>query len=143
MDYPPEKERMPLRAELVTFAFLAVFFAIVAGIYTYVAELEVIGSTAFTGLALMSAMIAAYLWLVGRRIEPRWEDRVDAEISEATGEVGVFSPTSWWPLIAGAGAALVFLALAIGFWILVPGVIVTAIGVIGMAMEFSRGQHAH
>nr|NLD41352.1 cytochrome c oxidase subunit 4 [Actinomycetales bacterium] len=130
---------------MITFVGLGVFFTIVAVIYITVAEAEPIGSTVFILLACMAYMIGGYLWLLGRRvpIENRWEDRLDAEIAESTGEVGVFAPSSWWPLVVGAGVALVFLALAIGWWIMVPAVIVAAIGLIGLIMEFSTGKHAH
>ncbi|MDO5494822.1 MAG: cytochrome c oxidase subunit 4 [bacterium] len=140
-----KQPKVALNVETVTFIVLGVFFIPVTIVYMMVSDLEPIGSTVFVMLALMAFMIAGYLWLLGRRIkiEDRWEDRPDADISESTGEVGVFSPTSWWPLVAGAGAGLAFLAVAAGWWMMVPAVIVAAIGTIGFVMEFSTGKHAH
>lgn len=143
MDTTLKETRSPLRPEILTFVIMGTFFGLVAVVYMIVADFEVIGSTAFVMLTFMAYMIGGYLWLVSRRIPPRWEDRPDAEIAEATGEIGVFSPTSWWPLIAGLGTALAFLAAAIGWWIMVPAIAVSALGIIGMVMEFSTGQHAH
>lgn len=142
---PPRNPKTPLRTETLTFAGLGLFFTPVSIMYMVWANFEPIGTTVFVLLACMSFMIGGYLWLVSRRtrIEDRWEDRLDAEISEATGEVGVFAPHSWWPLVAGAGTALGFLAVAIGWWIMVPAVIVAAVGVIGLVMEFSTGRYAH
>ena len=132
-----------LQDEFWLFAGLAVFFTIVDAAYMAVAKFEVIGSTVFTLLAAMSAMSAGYLWVLARRTPVRPEDRPSGNIAEGAGEVGVFSSASWWPLICGAGAALAFLAVAIGWWIMVPAVIISVIGLVGMVFEFSTGRHAH
>lgn len=137
------KDSAPFRPEIITFTIFGIFFATVGAVYMSVAAFEPIGSVGFVMLSAMSFMISGYLWLVARRTPTRWEDKVNAEISEATGEIGVFSPSSWWPLVAGVGVALLFLAVAIGWWILVPGVAIGAIGLVGMVMEFSTGHYAH
>lgn len=129
--------------DMATFIGLTIFMTVVALVYMTVSHMEPIGSTLFVLLAAMMGMVAVYLFLLSRRIPVRPEDKLTGEIDEATGEIGVFAPTSWWPLIAGVGAALAFLAVAIGWWIMVPAVIVAAIGTIGMVMEFSVGKHAH
>ena len=41
------------------------------------------------------------------------------------------------------GAAMCFLGVAAGWWIMGIGLIPTIIGVVGWVMEFSRGEHAH
>ena len=56
---------------------------------------------------------------------------------------GVFAPWSWWPLVIGAAAALAFLGLAVGWWVLYLGFVVGVIGLVGWVFEFNRGQHAH
>ena len=94
-------------------------------------------------MAGLSAIIAGYLWVLSRRIELRPEDDPFGEITHRTGEVGVFSPHSWWPLVLGVAAALLFLGAAIGFWISIIGVVVGVMGLVGQIFEFSLGQHAH
>lgn len=133
----------PLRAEFLLFAVLFVFFTIVGVVYLNVADAEPAGTTAFFLVAGLAAIIAGYLWVLSRRIELRPEDDPLGEIAQRTGEIGVFSPHSWWPLVLGAAVALLFLGAAIGFWIAVPGVILGLIGLVGQIFEFSRGQHAH
>ena len=54
------------------------------------------------------------MWLVSRRIEPRPEDRADAEIHEGAGELGFFSPGSYWPVGLALAAAIAGLGLAFG-----------------------------
>ncbi len=133
----------PLRAEFLLFAGLLVFFVIVGTVYLFVADAEPVGTTAFYLVAGLAGIIAGYLWVLSRRIELRPEDDPLGEISQRTGEIGVFSPHSWWPLVLGFATALIFLGLAIGFWIIVPGVMLGLIGLVGQIFEFSRGQHAH
>ena len=47
------------------------------------------------------------------------------------------------PLVIGVAAALAFLALAVGWWILAIAAPVAVVGLVGWVFEFSRGQHAH
>jgi hypothetical protein len=133
----------PLRAEFLLFAFLTVFFLIVGTAYLVVAEAEPVGTTAFYMVAGLAGIIAGYLWVLSRRISVRPEDDPLGEIAVRTGEIGVFSPHSWWPLVLGAASALLFLGVAIGFWITGIGVAIGLIGLVGLVFEFSRGQHAH
>lgn len=136
----PKKSLQP---EFWLFAVLAVFFIIVAIAYIMVAPGEPIGATVFVLVASMAAMSAGYLWILANRTPVRPEDRPSGEIVESAGEIGVFSSASWWPLVCGAGAALAFLAVAIGWWIMVPAVIVSVLGLVGLVFEFSVGRHAH
>ena len=91
----------------------------------------------------MFMMIGVYFKMLARRHGERPEDRNDGEISEQSGEQGVYAPWSWWPLVLGIAGALGFAALAIDWWIMAPAVVVTVIGLVGWVFEFSRGQHAH
>lgn len=133
----------PLRPEFLLFAGLMVFFLIVGTVYLVVADSEPVGTTVFYMLSGLAAIIAGYLWVLSRRIGLRPEDDPLGEIAVRTGEVGVFSPHSWWPLVLGVAAMLIFLGLAIDFWISGIGAIVALVGLVGHVFEFSRGQHAH
>ena len=42
-------------------------------------------------------MCGGYFWFVSRRIDLRPEDRDEAEIADGAGEIGFFSPGSYWP----------------------------------------------
>jgi len=65
-----------------------------------------------------------------------------ALISVAEGEYGFFSPHSWWPLALGAAAGVVFLGLAVGFWLLTIGMFLAALATIGWTFEYFRGENA-
>lgn len=133
----------PLATETKLFLLGAPFFLIVAIAYMYFADFEPVGTTALLLLFGMWAMAGGYLWLVGKRTTPRPEDNLEGNIDEMAGEVGVFAPHSWWPLVLGVAAALAFLGTAVGWWVTGIGVAIGLVGLVGMSFEFSRGQHAH
>ena len=60
----------------------------------------------------------------------------------AEGEYGFFSPHSWWPLPLAAGAALMFLGLAVGWWLLIIGAVVGGMALVGWTFEYFRGENA-
>jgi len=127
---------------------MAVYFAfatIVYGIWTYLEfdAIEPIGTAAMGLTMVLSIFIAYYLYSGHRRTAMLPEDNLEGNISDESGEVGFFSPWSWWPLILGASAALAFLALAVGWWLFYISVPFVIVGVIGFVYEYSRGQHAH
>jgi hypothetical protein len=115
------------------------------GIWTYIdgGAIEPIGTAAMGLLIILSVFVAYYLWMGSRRTATLPEDNLDAEISDDSGEVGFFSPWSWWPLVLGAALGLAFLALAVGWWLFYIAIPFVLVGVIGFVFEYSRGQHAH
>ena len=115
------------------------------GVWTYIdgGVIEPIGTAAMGLLIILSVFVAYYLWMGVKRTSTLPEDNLDGEIADDAGEVGFFSPWSWWPLILGAAAGLAFLALAVGWWLFYISVPFILVGVIGFVYEYSRGQHAH
>ncbi|WP_062293659.1 cytochrome c oxidase subunit 4 [Demequina phytophila] len=133
-----------MRTEANVFIVPALFFFLAGtayGIFTHWSEW--VGFLAIYLTGGMFGMVAIYFKMLERRHGQRAEDRLDAEISEDAGEQGVFAPWSWWPLVCGAGAALVFVAAAVDWWIMAPAGVLAVIGLVGWVMEYSRGQHAH
>jgi len=115
------------------------------GVWTYIdgGAIEPIGTAAMGLLIILSVFVAYYLWMGTRRTATLPEDNLDAEISDDSGEVGFFSPWSWWPFVLGASAAIAFLGLAVGWWVFFIAIPFVLVGVIGFVYEYSRGQHAH
>ena len=60
----------------------------------------------------LTGLIGGFFWFVSRRIDARPEDRKDADIADGAGELGFFSPASYWPFALALSAALMGLALA-------------------------------
>ena len=116
-------------------------FAVAYGILT--GWSEPVGISGLFLLAGLALLIGAYLGYTGRHIDPRPEDNLFGEIAQGSGELGEFAPYSWWPLVAAAGGAVLFLGMAIGIWMMLIGIAVGALGVVGWVYEFYRGEHAH
>jgi hypothetical protein len=140
-----------MRANVVLFWLLAIFFLIAAVIYTlwsYLAGvddhlIEWVGTVAITLSGVLSAFIAFYLGRVHKAQGGQLpEDRLDANIDDGDPELGFFSPWSWWPISLAAGAALAFLGLAVGFWIAYIAVPIAVISLVGWVYEYYRGNFA-
>ncbi|MCC9145475.1 MULTISPECIES: cytochrome c oxidase subunit 4 [unclassified Arthrobacter] len=133
-----------MKVETKLFAYMTPFFIVVGVVYGYLVEwTEPVGYLALFLTGGMSGMIAYYIGFTGKRVGPRPEDRLDAEIHEGSGEQGFFSPWSWWPLLLGASAAIGFLGMAVGWWILYIGAGLAVVALVGWVFEYSRGNHAH
>jgi MFS family permease len=117
------------------------FFAISAVIYGLLAE-EPVGTVALAFTAGLSFLIGYYLLFTARRIDPRPEDSKVAEIAEGAGELGFYSPHSWWPLAVAFCAALTFTGIVIGWWLFIIGAIGAGLAVIGLVFEYYRGEPA-
>ncbi len=107
-------------------------------------HIDWVGTVAIGLSGVLSAFISFYIGRVhaGQGGELP-EDRPDALIDDGEAEQGFFSPWSWWPVMLGGSAALVFLGLAVGFWISFIGVSVLVVSLIGWQYEYYRGYHAH
>ena len=71
------------------------------------------------------------------------EDRLDANIDDGDAEQGFFSPWSWWPIILAGAAALLFLGVAIGVWVMFIAAAVGIIALVGWVYEYQRGYFGH
>jgi hypothetical protein len=96
-----------VKVEARIFLVVAVFcwaVAIMYGIWTdqSAGGVEPVGVAALILSGGLMAIAGSFFWFVSRRIDPRPEDRPDAEIAEGAGDLGFFSPGSYWPIgIAG------------------------------------------
>ena len=131
-----------MRVEAWIFAALAIFFAIVTPIYWFMSK-DPTGTAALIMSFLLVLMIAAYLGLVARRIDPRPEDKKDGEIAEGAGELGFFPPQSIWPLWCAVALGLVVLGPVFGWWLMLIGFAFGGLALTGLVYEYYRGDHAH
>ncbi len=131
-----------MKVEALIFNVIAAFCVIAAVVYGFWAQ-EPIGTTALLLSGGLTGLIGGFFWFVSRRIDPRPEDRKDADIAEGAGELGFFPPFSYWPFALGLSAALMGVALA--FWyswliLIAAGALLLTIG--GLLFEYYTGQNA-
>lgn len=133
-----------MKVESLLFGAGAVVFVPIALVYGWLTGWrEPVGMIGILLTGGLAAMIGGYLYVTGRRLDPRPEDDPLARISDHGGEQGVFSPWSWWPLPLAGAAALVFLGVAVGWWVSLIGVGVGILALMGWVYEYYRGAHAH
>ena len=107
------------------------------------AGFEIIGTAAIAMLAIMAAFLGFYLSMTAKKQGKAPEDVPTANIEDGDFEMGYFAPWSWWPFLIGAFGALVFLSLALGWWLFFIGFPLALVALIGFVFERSRGQLAH
>lgn len=132
-----------MKIETLVFGLGIFWFAPLALVYGWLSGWEPVGTVGLFLLTGLSALVAGYLWITSRRIDERPEDDPQAEIAEGAGELGMFSPHSWWPLPLAVSAAVVFSGLAFGWWMVYTGLVLSAISLVGWVYEYYRGAHAH
>ena len=107
-----------MKIEAWIFAISTAFFVVVSPAYWLIAG-DWTGTSALVMTTLLMAMVTLYLGFHASKMEPRPEDRKDAEIADGAGELGFFPPYSWWPLWCGASLAVMVYGVALGAWWLV------------------------
>ncbi|MEP6562637.1 MAG: cytochrome c oxidase subunit 4 [Nakamurella sp.] len=136
----PAAARGGLRVETWIFLGLTGFFAVAAIIYAIFAPTEAVGIVALSLTGGLTLIIGTFLQFISRRLEePRPEDNDDAEVSDGAGDVGFFSPGSYWPFSLAFSAA--FLAYATAFllvWLMIIGVGFLLFSVCGLIFEYHR-----
>jgi hypothetical protein len=131
-----------VKVEALIFNVIAVFCILAAIVYGFWSH-EPVGTTALLLSAGLTGLIGGFFWFVSRRIDARPEDRKDAEIADGAGELGFFSPGSYWPMTLAASAGVLGLGLAFWFiWLVVIGLVALLCSVGGLLFEYYVGQNA-
>jgi len=134
-----------VRTEYKIFGSVALFLFGAAIVYAFwtrgeTGHLEWVGTVALILSGLLCSMCAGFFWFVSRRIDLRPEDRDDAEIVEGAGEIGFFSPGSYWPFGLALFAAVAGLGLVFVMWWLVAlGLIGVIFSACGLLFEYYSG----
>jgi multisubunit Na+/H+ antiporter MnhC subunit len=132
-----------MKVETWIFGGCSLFFLLVAPAYWFITY-EPTGTTALTMTLLLTSLITFYLGFHAKRMDPRPEDRKDAEIAEGAGELGFFPPYSWWPLWSALTLGVIVLGMALQlFWLAIIGGIFGVATLSGWIFEYYVGDHAH
>ena len=134
-----------MKTEYKIFAGVAGFLfaaAIVYGFYTRGTgtHVEWVGTVALILSGLLCSMCGGFFWFVARRIDLRPEDREDGEIAEGAGEIGFFSPGSYWPFGLALSATVAGLGLVFWmWWLLALGLVMVIAAASSMIFEYYTG----
>lgn len=131
-----------MKNEAWVMGICAAFFIIVTPAYWWLSY-DPTGTSALTMTALLALLVTFYLGFHASRMEPRPEDRQEAEVIDGAGELGFFPPYSWWPLWCALSLAVCVLGLVFGWWLFIIGSGFGAVTLSGWVFEFYRGEHAH
>jgi hypothetical protein len=134
-----------MKTEWRIFGIIAAFL-LVAGIVYPIwtrgqeGHVDWVGSVALALSFLLCTMCAGFFWFVSRRIDLRPEDRPDGEIADGAGEIGFFSPGSYWPFGLAFFATIAGLGLVFWqWWLIALGLIAVVFAACGLLFEYYSG----
>ena len=131
-----------MKASWKLFGGLSFFYVIMTVIYWQIGGEEV-GIAGMLLSACLAGMIGFYVWFTQKRIGVILpEDNLTAEISDGAGELGFYSPHSWWPLPVAMSACVFALGLIIGWWLSLIGLGALVISIVGMVTEYEKPEIA-
>jgi hypothetical protein len=120
------------------FIGLSVFYVLMTIIYWQVGG-EPVGIGGMLLAAALAGMVGFYVWFTQRRIgQILPEDNLTALISDGAGDLGFYSPHSWWPLPVALSMCALTLSLIIGWWLTVISLGALVISIIGMVTEYEK-----
>ncbi|MFM1758651.1 MAG: hypothetical protein RL193_1228, partial [Actinomycetota bacterium] len=91
-----------MKTNWVLFNGIGVFYSIMAAIYWVIGG-EPVGIACLILSAALAYMVGFYVWFTQKKIGTLLpEDNLEAEIADGAGELGFYSPHSWWPLPVAA-----------------------------------------
>jgi hypothetical protein len=125
------------------FLGIGLFYALITVVYAELSK-EIVGSLALLLSTLLAILLGFYFWFIDRRTAGFLpEDDLDGEISDRAGELGFFSPHSWWPLPLGFFMTLAGLGVLLGWWLTIIAVAGLLISIYGFVMQYQRDKSAH
>ncbi|EGD55814.1 cytochrome c oxidase subunit 4 [Gordonia neofelifaecis] len=138
-----------MKVEARVFEALALFFILMGVIYSvatfyYRTGVEWAGATAMFFSGGLALIAGTYFRFVARRVEIRPEDYEEAEIEDGAGELGFFSPHSYWPIMIAGAAALFAIGFATANWWFALGIVPIIIATVaGLVFEYHVGPEKH
>ena len=125
------------------FIGIGLFYALITAVYAKLSN-EIVGSLALLLSTLLAILLGFYFWFIDRRTDGFLpEDNLEGEISDRAGELGFFSPHSWWPLTLGFFMTLAGLGVLLGWWLTIIAVAGLLISIYGFLMQYQRDNSPH
>ena len=125
-----------MKVEARLFEIVTAFCFLVGIIYTVLTG-EPVGVAGLFLTGGLCLIVGTYFRFVARRLETRPEDNPEAEVSDGAGDVGFFSPGSYWPIALAGSAALLAISLAFFLvWAIAISVVILLLAVGGLVFEY-------
>ena len=125
-----------MKVESRLFEIVTVAIFVMGTAYAVLAQ-EPVGVAGLFLTGGLTLIIGTYFRFVSRRLEERPEDNPEAEVSDGAGDVGFFSPGSYWPIAVAASAALMGISLAFFYmWAMVISGFLLLAAVGGLVFEY-------
>jgi hypothetical protein len=123
-----------MKVEGYLFSFFTVFFTIGGLVYWFTSK-DPTGTAALGISAGMSTLIGAYMLVSAKRTGPRPSDLPEAEVADGAGELGHFSPGSYWPFFIAIFVFLFMLGAVFGEWLAILSAIGAFATLMGLLFE--------
>jgi hypothetical protein len=123
-----------MKVEGIVFNIVGVFAAIVDIIY-WIYSHDPTGTAALALCSGMGFLVGGYLIFTGRRIGMRPQDLPDAEVADGAGELGHFTPGSYYPFFIAASATAAVSGFIFGLWLALLGGLLTVFFVTCLVFE--------
>jgi hypothetical protein len=123
-----------MKVEGYVFGFFMPFYTIATIVYWFTSK-DPMGTAAMGIAAGLGALVGGYLLITAKRTGPRPSDLPDAEIADGAGELGHFSPGSYWPFFISFFTAISLLGPVFGLWLSLIGAIGALATIVGLLFE--------
>jgi Cytochrome c oxidase subunit IV len=125
-----------MKVEARLFEIVTAFCFSVGIVYTVLTG-EPVGVAGLFLTGGLCLIVGTYFRFVARRLESRPEDNPQAEVSDGAGDVGFFSPGSYWPIALAGSAGLLAISLAFFLvWAIAISVVILLLAVGGLVFEY-------
>jgi Cytochrome c oxidase subunit IV len=125
-----------MHVESRLFEIITAFCFLVGIVYTVLTG-EPVGVAGLFLTGGLCLIVGTYFRFVARRLEERPEDNPNAEVSDGAGDVGFFSPGSYWPIALAGSAALLAISLAFFLvWAIAISVVILLLAIGGLVFEY-------
>jgi len=126
-----------MKASYRLFVGLSLFYAIMAVIY-YAVGGEAVGITCIALSSGLAGIVGFYIWFNSNRMGLLPQDNQIGEIADGAGELGFYSPHSWWPLPVALSACAAGLGLLLGWWLTLIAVGALFVSIFGFVLEYEK-----
>ena len=126
-----------MKASYRLFIGLSLFYAIMAVIY-YAVGGEAVGITCIALSSGLAGIVGFYIWFNSNRMGLLPQDNQIGEIADGAGELGFYSPHSWWPLPVALSACAAGLGLLLGWWLTLIAVGALFVSIFGFVLEYEK-----